>query len=299
MNFSEISDTISIVDYLRSLGMEPEVTTHQVLQYRSPLRDDRTPSLTVYHQKQPQDWYDFGANTGGDIGKLVQYLFDVNPGDALRILNEYAGDHSLSPCSLRLHNKINPIVTGDSSIEIVELRNIHHWHLTSYLKARCIPYTLADRYLREAHYTLKKSSVLLHSLAFKNDHGGYVLRHRNQDRPHNTKPQWITTIKGERTNELAVFEGFFDFLSFLAYYNQEEPPVTTVVLNSVSNLGKLSPGLGIYKAVYLFLDNDPAGISAADQVKSLHANVTDYSQTVYPDYKDINEMLISKSCRRQ
>lgn len=298
MNFSEISDTISIVEYLRSLGMEPEVTTGQFLQYRSPLRDDRTPSLTVYHNKPVQDWYDFGANTGGDIGKLVQYLFDVNPGDALRILNEYAGDHSLSPCSLRLHNKINSIGTGDSSIEIVELRNIHHWHLRSYLKERCIPDKLADRYLKEAHYTLKKGGALLHSLAFKNDHGGYVLRHRNQDRPHNTKPQWITTIKGERANELAVFEGFFDFLSFLAYYNQDEPPVTTVVLNSVSNLGKMLPGIGIYKAVYLFLDNDQAGISAGDQVKAAHGNVTDYSKTVYP-HKDFNEMLISKSCRRQ
>lgn len=299
MNFSEISDTISIVEYLRSLGMEPEVTTGQFLQYRSPLRDDRTPSLTVYHNKPVQDWYDFGANTGGDIGKLVQYLFDVNPGDALRILNEYAGDHSLSPCSLRLHNKINSIGTGDSSIEIVELRNIHHWHLRSYLKERCIPDKLADRYLKEAHYTMKKGGVLLHSLAFKNDHGGYVLRHRNQDRPHNTKPQWITTIKGERANELAVFEGIFDALSFLAYYNQEEPPVTTVVLNSVSNLGKMLPGIGIYKAVYLFLDNDQAGISASDQIKSLHGNVTDYSKTVYPDHKDFNEMLISKSSRRQ
>ena len=149
MNFSEISDIISIVEYLRSLGMEPEVTTGQFLQYRSPLRDDRTPSLTVYHNKPVQDWYDFGANTGGDIGKLVQYLFDVNPGDALRILNEYAGDHSLSPCSLRLHNKINSIGTGDSSIEIVELRNIHHWHLRSYLKERCIPDKLADRYFSQ------------------------------------------------------------------------------------------------------------------------------------------------------
>jgi hypothetical protein len=296
MNFLEISENISIVEYLRYLGMEPEETTGQFHRYRSPNRDDSHPSLTVYINKPVQDWYDFGANTGGDIGKLVQYLFNVNAGDALRILNEYAGKFPFSPCSLRLHNKINSLGNDTSIIEIEEIRDIHHWHLKNYLKERCIPFELASRYLKEAHYVIKNNGVILHSLAFKNDRGGYVLRHKGQSRPHNTKPQWITTINGKnRESELAVFEGFFDFLSFLAYYNQKEPPVTTVILNSVSNLGKLLHGIGIYNAIYLFLDNDQAGISAGDQVKSLHGNVTDYSKTVYPDHKDFNEMLISKS----
>lgn len=299
MNFSEISDTISIVDYLRSLGMEPEVKNSQYLQYRSPHRTDRTPSLTVYNNKPVQDWYDFGANEGGDIGKLVQYLFKVNAGDALRILNEYAGSFPLSPCSLRLHNKINSIDNTESAIEITEVRDIHHWHLKNYLNERCIPLELATRYLKEAHYAIGNNGVIIHSLAFENDRGGYVLRHRGQNRPHNTKPQWITTIKGYRSDELAVFEGFFDFLSFLVYYKLETPPVTTVILNSVSNLGRLLLGIGIYKAVYLLLDNDQAGIMASDQVKAAHGNVSDFSKTIFPDHKDFSEFLTSNSRRRQ
>lgn len=291
MNFSEISDTISIVEYLRSLGMEPVERCHAYYKYFAPGRDEKHPSFVVYINRN--DWYDFGTAKGGDIGNLVQYLYQCDASKALSILNDYALKNPFSPCSLSIPINKNEKEPGESAMQITDIREIHHWHLKSYLNERRIPLVLAEKYLKEVHY-ITRSGTRMHSLGFRNDNGGYVLRHKGQDKPHNIKPAYFTTIQKPASIQLNLFEGVFDFLSYLVIYKLIEPVQTSIILNSVSNLNHVLPELSKYSHVNICFDNDHAGDEATEKVSSLHESTTDYRYR-YAGFKDFNEYLTSSS----
>lgn len=67
---------LRIVDYLASLGYHPQSVTSKQYWYLSPLRDERTPSFKV--NDRLNEWYDFGAATGGDLVELGKYLYRTN-----------------------------------------------------------------------------------------------------------------------------------------------------------------------------------------------------------------------------
>ena len=87
-----------------------------------------------------------------------------------------------------------------------------------------------------------------------------------------------------------VFEGFIDFLSFIALHGDCD----AVILNSIVNTSKAIAVLNKYKQVICHLDNDEAGRNATKQiVTSCNNNVVNASNE-YADCKDINEYL----CKR-
>ena len=67
---------LRIVDYLASLGYHPQSVISKQYWYLSPLRDERTPSFKV--NDRLNEWYDFGAATGGDLVELGKYLYRTN-----------------------------------------------------------------------------------------------------------------------------------------------------------------------------------------------------------------------------
>lgn len=64
---------LRIVDYLASLGYHPQSVTSKQYWYLSPLRNERTPSFKV--NDRLNEWYDFGAATGGDLVELGKHLY--------------------------------------------------------------------------------------------------------------------------------------------------------------------------------------------------------------------------------
>jgi hypothetical protein len=289
MKFSDFKD-LSIVEFLQFQGMKPAKKTAEYYQYFAPGRDENSPSLTVYRKKN--DWYDFGTSKGGDIGKLIQYLYNCDPAKALSILNEYSNKNFISPCLPFKHTTEPEPEPGESTFDVIEIKDISHWQLKNYLKERKISIELAKLYVKEVHYNTAKGTRL-HSLAFRNDKGGYVLRHKGQDKPHNTRPAYFTTIEVPGSNRLNLFEGFFDFLSALEYYRVTNPAQTTIVLNSLSNLHYVIPLLSNYEKINLYLDNDTPGQDAADKIRALHPCTANKAKFLYPFFKDFNEFLLS------
>ena len=90
-----------------------------------------------------------------------------------------------------------------------------------------------------------------------------------------------------------LFEGFMDYLSFFTIQKQQNAPVDVVVLNSISNLGKVKSMLAAYKGIFAFFDNDQAGKKAVADLQSTFKNVNDLS-AFYSGYKDLNEYLCQK-----
>lgn len=95
---------------------------------------------------------------------------------------------------------------------------------------------------------------------------------------------------------MAIFEGFFDFLSTLVYYGQSQPNANVLVLNSVSMIDRAIDKFktdGIH-TLYTYLDHDAAGETTKAQ---LEANPNQFdvqnASKFYHGHKDANDMLIA------
>ena len=135
-------------------------------------------------------------------------------------------------------------------------------------------------------------------LGFPNNVGGYALKAPNGFK--STTKAGITTLNNEgkmtavpSSSRVAVFEGFFDFLSWQVMQSSRTPTCDVVVLNSVNNIQKASAYIGLHDSALCFLDNDAAGkkcLQTIEQQLMKGKEVTDMS-SLYGKNKDLNEML--------
>jgi len=157
----------------------------------------------------------------------------------------------------------------------------------AYLHSRNIPISIADQYCREIDFAWH--GKCFYSIGFLNDAGGYELR--NKFYKNNSRPKAITSIKNG-AKKVAVFEGFFDFLSFLMLIkNQTQSKWDFCILNSLSFFEKSVPFLLSYETVHLFLDNDAAGHNCSRLAIRLDTKFMDESG-MYGNYKDLNEWIM-------
>lgn len=88
-----------------------------------------------------------------------------------------------------------------------------------------------------------------------------------------------------------------DYLSLLTL--QAKPAdISTVVLNSITNLEKAIPFLSKHTKINAFLDNDDAGRQALVKLKKRNLPVMDISKR-YAEYKDVNDYLCGKKMEIQ
>jgi hypothetical protein len=147
---------------------------------------------------------------------------------------------------------------------------------------------LANRYCREIHY--KNNDRDYFSIGFRNDKGGYELSSSSGFKGCTTKE--ITTIRNN-ADACLVFEGFWDFLSYLAIQKVEKTKHDVAVLNSVANVQKAFDFLKSHKEIFTYLDNDDAGRKATELIQSAHSTVYNRSPQ-YAEFKDLNDYLCGK-----
>ena len=75
MDISE-AKKISIVDYLENMGYTHAKIRRGQYWYRSPLREEKTPSFVVNNNLH--EWYDFGIAEGGDLIELGKRMYNTN-----------------------------------------------------------------------------------------------------------------------------------------------------------------------------------------------------------------------------
>ena len=176
----------------------------------------------------------------------------------------------------------------EGRIKILYDKSISSLALIRYLHKRNISLSLAEKYCSEIIFkTYGKTNF---ALGFKNDSGGYELR--NEFFKGSNSPKDITTFKN-KGKKIAVFEGFFDFLSFISLLSKNEIRETDFcILNSLSFFDKSRAFLEGHEAIHLYLDNDAAGISKASYAKSLNEKYIDESH-LYKNYKDLNDWVMN------
>lgn len=268
---------IDLVDYLSQLGREPEKIRGNEFWYYSPFRDEKTPSFKV--DKNKNVWYDWGEGQGGNLIDFAIRYHQCTVGEFLDSIRQTQFILRPGPEPQRTKK----IEVEESSSKIIGERSLWSYPLLDYLKQRNIPVSIADRYCREVSYTLKGKKYF--AIGFRNDQGGYELR--NAVFKTSSSPKWFTHI-ANGAKDICVFEGFFDFLSFLALNaHEDQQQFDYLVLNSLSFFEPAREVMELYNRIHLYLDYDRPGQKFSTYARSLDKRYIDESQ-LYRNHKDLN-----------
>jgi hypothetical protein len=172
------------------------------------------------------------------------------------------------------------------SIMIQNIVPITHPKLIAWFRERKIDLNLANLYCREIHYRNRDKDYF--SIGFRNDNNGYELG-SPPDFKGCISPKDITSIRNNRDTCL-IFEGFWDFLSYLTIQKTEKSKHDVAVLNSVANILKAMDFLKTHREICSYLDNDDAGRKATELIRSANSTVYNRS-TKYAEFKDLNDFL--------
>lgn len=292
MTYKE-ANNISIKDYLNSLGIQPVTEKGSYGMYRSPLREDNTPSFKVDYNANL--WCDYGTGEGGTLIDLVMKQNGCNAYGAICRLEQ--GDTT----SFSFHGKDLPERDtkrqAASPIEIRRIQPLQNPALMRYLQERGISPGTAAPYVQEMYYRIGGKPYF--ALAFKNDSGGYELRN---PRFKGSTSKDITHIRqqGEPREKCLVFEGFMDYLSFLTLRMKNCPTMPDldrqdyVILNSTVNVPKAIDVLYPYERIHCMLDNDETGYKATRAIELEYSyRVRDFSHN-YRGYSDLNDYLCGR-----
>lgn len=267
-----------LVSYLSRLGIEPQKINGNSYWYLSPLREEKTPSFKV--NRAINRWYDFGEGAGGN---LIDFALRYHHCSLAELLASFQAELLLLPSAQKA--QIKAPVHRESRVKITDVTELQKPALLKYLDQRRIDISVARMHCKQVHYQIADKS--LYAIGFANDAGGYELR--NPYSKISSSPKDITRIVSG-AGQLAVFEGFFDFLSYRSLYASEASAKDFLVLNSAAFFSKATPVLNTYRSVELYLDQDATGRALTQRALQQGSHYTDQS-VLYKGFKDLNQYL--------
>ena len=279
--------------------------------YLASYRNEQHPSLSVFLTPAGEwHWRDHATDEHGtSLDLLVKFgLFPNWRHTAGYIAKHYLGidiEHGVTPIPAQ---RLSASVTrrnnnhADHSGKIRNLYSIESSPAVGYITGeRCIPIEVAVPYLRYAKYSYDDNEKAYSGIAWPTLKGGWAIRWAKDLGPHKGKtfvgPAGISFLPvghNEISESCIVFEGMFDFLSFLALHNCKAP-CDTIVLNSTSHVNQAVEKLGGYRQIDCYMDNDDAGRHATNEIRKAFGDaivaVVDHSWE-YAAYNDLNDYLI-------
>ena len=278
--------SIPLASFLSRLGHEPAARKGTRLWYKSPLRQEHTPSFKV--DTTLNCWYDFGLGRGGNIIDLAAELYQST--DLRHILRCIADSYPV-PSVPTVASSFAPRHSAPS-MEQFEVVPLEHRALVAYIQERGIPAHIAKAKCKEAHYCV--NGRFYFAVAFENVSGGWELRNRYFKGCRGRKDiSYLPWVRDDPSTECAVFEGFIDYLSALTLGIISG--TDAIILNSVVNVNKGIPYLKDYTTINCYLDNDTAGRTALTELTALYGTTVIDRSTLYSEFNDLNEYLTNQS----
>jgi Toprim-like/CHC2 zinc finger len=274
-----------LVEYLASLGHQPQKIRGEDHWYLSPLREEKTASFKV--NKKFNVWYDHGMGKGGNLIDFGILYHKCSVQELLQKLNGSPSFHQQNPFSSGQNSQLNKDPGREKGkILILAETDIQSPALIHYLETRNILVELAEKYCRQVEFELYGKRII--ALGFPNRSGGYELRNANFKG--SNSPKDLSFLDND-SSTVAVFEGFFSFLSFQQLNEQEKEDLTNfLALNTLAFLEKSRPLMEQHGQIQLYLDRDDAGIRATEKALKWDRKYIDRS-SFYAGYKDVNEWL--------
>ncbi|MFJ1491661.1 CHC2 zinc finger domain-containing protein [Capnocytophaga canis] len=301
MNAQQIKDNIAITDVLAFFSLFPKKIQNNKLMYLSPFRKENTPSFAVDEKKNI--FFDFGEGIGGSSIDFVMKYKNISFTEAIKFMNENFSNR-IEFIKKNTLDK-DDSVQNQKNTKILEVKEIYNYNLKNYIQERKIDLEVAKKYLKEVHF--ESNGKELYGVGFSNEKNGWEIR--NSFYKGNIGGKDISYIKNSDTRELCIFEGFFDFLSYLTM--NQNGNKNFLILNTLAFVFPLENQLhinsDISKKVFdliksqnkieLFLDNDEAGNRAKKIINNIHSNVIDNS-ILYEKYNDLNDFLCKEKFQK-
>ncbi len=278
--------SIPLAAFLSRLGHEPAARKGTRLWYKSPLRQERTPSFKV--EITLNCWYDFGLGKGGNIIDLAAELYQST--DLRHLMRCIANSYPVP--SVQTVASSFPQRHSAPSVERFEVVPLEHRALVAYLQERGIPAHIAKAKCKEAHYCV--NGKFYFAVTFENVSGGCELRNRYFKGCRGRKDiSYLPWARDGPSAECAVFEGFIDYLSALTL--SIISGADAIILNSVVNVNKAVPFLRGYRTINCYLDNDTAGQNALSELTAIYGSIVIDRSTLYSEFNDLNDFLVNQN----
>lgn len=277
--------------------------------FYSPFRDERTASLSINTRRNV--WFDHGEGRGGNVFTMAQRLLDLPDSRRGEVWDHLAGldpNVIIEPVPVSAGRDSRP-----SAITIDAVLDTIPEFIYSYARSRGVRRSLVTRYCKAVKYHVGTSRKAITAIGFPIGEDGWVLR-RATDRDVPLKKRCTSCSPtllgpdgkavGEATHgSVIVFEGFFDFLSWLELDHRTLPMVDVCVLNSVSSTKAALPFLLSHTAgITTMLDSDRAGrehtAMIVDAATQRGIPTRDLSERL-GQCKDVNELLVSTRNKEQ
>lgn len=265
-----------MVDFLAHLGFKPDKVRPPDYWYRSPLRQERTPSFKI--NRRLNVWYDHGIGEGGSLLHFAMKFYNCSYPELMEKLKENAWKF--------MAIRIPPVPMEQKKttrLKILSVAPLKSAYLLQYLSRRGINLDIAKTYCHQVQYTFGQTIHL--GIGFSNDLGGYEIRHPFFK--YSSAPKSVRTFD-HGAKSLAVFEGFMDYLSFLSYHLPQPPSMNYLVLNGIGLMNSARHFLDQQEHCYLYLDRDAAGQKTCAAALSWSDRYEDRSE-LYQGFKDFNE----------
>lgn len=240
---------------IESTGAQPATSNAGTGQYtyNAPYRQDDTPSLTIY--TQTQTFTDFGmTGASGDVIELTRLIHGHGDKanfpffEAVKWLEGFSGTSvapkAFNPPQRSKKQASNTVPDGERFVFVKAApvtAKTHPNQLDYITKNRNIGLPIASRHLWVITFKDKAAPIddpmrgNRYGIGGPNDAGGYEVRAATVDSKFKTAlgPKDVSTFTGDRGAMTGdVFEGRFDFLTYLEMMNQTQPSNPTIILNS-------------------------------------------------------------------
>ena len=290
---------VPITDILKVFGRSVEHSGDNM--YYSPFRDEKSPSFHI--SRDGLKWYDFGSGKGGTVLTLVCQLLGCDGGKGYDFLASVSRTFiQAEDTKARLREKEPGARHGISVLRAS--REFHDRSLTDYAKGRGIGLGTLRTFCREVTFSYESHPGYRNTaIGFPNNNGGWVLRAPDVKKCTSSD---ITTIDiygelaGSPTSTSGMmFEGFFDFLSWMEISGEDWPKCDVCVLNSVTNIRKAQSWISEHSEILTLFDNDDAGHKALEELRCANPRVKidDWSR-LYRGRSDLNEALAGSASER-
>lgn len=278
---------ISLEDLLASQGFQPAKISSQEIWYCSPFRDESTPSFKVDIAKNV--WFDHGEGAGGTVIDFVlRYKQISSVKEALSWLAN--GNHTINPKPFAKNQNKN--------IKLLELvpssiKTPIHPNLLDYAEERGIPKSIVKEIFKEIRFKNHSKNRTYYALSIENRKGGFELRNKFFKGSISPKDY---TFYGEGNHIVLVFEGMFDYASWLTLNNTDRPSADILILNSLSFHQQAAEFIHSqnYDEIHSFFDNDKKGISVNKRFTEIFGKCHKPQNHQYKDFDDLNAFLVNK-----
>lgn len=287
-------------EVLRHFGRR---TDHRGEMYFSPFRDEKEPSFHI--RRADNLWMDFGSGKGGNVLTLVSMLGGTPMNESWDILASLESGMALpaDPVPLPPSERAG----RRTSIVIDDVRgSFSSGRLVRYAESRGIPRHLLERYCSQVTYHIGENRrMLLTAIGFCTG-SGWALRHSGggpfSKRCTGSAPSLLgaggEAVQNPTCGRVEVFEGFFDFLSWLVLKDRTKPFCDVCVLNSVNNLSRGLGFIAAHRDVSSWMDSDEAGVMALSRLREACPGARDHLGEM-EGFKDVSELLTGRIARKK